>query len=48
MRRVADLLDKHAPELARIETTDNGKIIRDAAAQTASLSATYHYLAGAF
>lgn len=47
MRRLADLLDQHAPELARIETTDNGKVIRETAAQTAGLSATYHYFAGA-
>ncbi|MGE4336650.1 MAG: aldehyde dehydrogenase family protein, partial [Pigmentiphaga sp.] len=47
MRRLADLLDQHAPELARIESTDNGKVIRETAAQTAGLSATFHYFAGA-
>jgi len=47
MRSLAALLDKHSEELAHLETTDNGKVIRETLAQTAGLSATYHYFAGA-
>ncbi|WP_213978392.1 aldehyde dehydrogenase family protein, partial [Serratia marcescens] len=33
--RLADLLEQHAPELARLETLDTGKIIRETQAQIA-------------
>ena len=47
IRRLADLIEPHADELARIETTDNGKVIRETRAQMAGLPATYEFFAGA-
>jgi acyl-CoA reductase-like NAD-dependent aldehyde dehydrogenase len=46
MRRLADILARDAQELARIESTDNGKVIREMAGQTASLPDWLHYFAG--
>jgi len=47
IRRFADLIGEHADDLAVIETTDNGKVLRETKAQLAGLPATYHYFAGA-
>ncbi|MGE0218808.1 MAG: aldehyde dehydrogenase [Mycolicibacterium sp.] len=47
IRRLAQLIEPHADELARIETTDNGKVIRETRAQMAGLPATYEFFAGA-
>jgi aldehyde dehydrogenase (NAD+) len=47
MRRLAALVADKADELAIIETTDNGKVIRETRGQMASLPATYEYFAGA-
>ena len=44
--RLADLLERDAPELARIETHDNGKLLREMAGQAAALPAWYRYFAG--
>jgi aldehyde dehydrogenase (NAD+) len=46
MLRLADLLDEHAPELARIETTDNGKVIRETERQVHFAARNYRFLAG--
>lgn len=47
IRRLASLIEPHAEELARIETTDNGKVIRETRSQMAGLPATYDFFAGA-
>jgi aldehyde dehydrogenase (NAD+) len=47
IRRLAALIEPHADELARIETTDNGKVIRETRGQMAGLPATYEFFAGA-
>ena len=47
LRRLADLVADRADELAVLETTDNGKVIRETRAQMAGLPATYEYFAGA-
>jgi len=47
IRRLAELIEPHADELARIETTDNGKVIRETRGQMAGLPATYEFFAGA-
>jgi len=47
IRRLAGLIAPRADELARIETTDNGKVIRETRAQMAGLPATYEFFAGA-
>ncbi|QXX99032.1 aldehyde dehydrogenase [Serratia marcescens] len=44
--RLADLLEQHAPELARLETQDTGKIIRETQAQIAYVAEYYRYYAG--
>jgi (Z)-2-((N-methylformamido)methylene)-5-hydroxybutyrolactone dehydrogenase len=44
--RLADILDRDSQVLAEIETRDNGKLLREMAAQTAYLSAWYRYFAG--
>ncbi len=44
--RLADLLEQHAPELARLETLDTGKIIRETRAQIAYVAEYYRYYAG--
>lgn len=46
LHRLADLIDAEAEHLARIETTDNGKVLRETRAQVASLSAWYRYFGG--
>lgn len=47
IRRLAQLIGEHAEDLAGIETTDNGKVIRETRGQMAGLPATYEYFAGA-
>lgn len=47
IRRLAALIEPHAEELACIETTDNGKVIRETRGQMAGLPATYEFFAGA-
>ena len=47
IRRLAELIGPHADELARIETIDNGKVIRETRGQMAGLPATYEFFAGA-
>jgi acyl-CoA reductase-like NAD-dependent aldehyde dehydrogenase len=47
MRRLADLIAENAERLAIIETTDNGKVLRELRDQLASIPDTFHYFAGA-
>lgn len=44
--RLADLLEEAAPDLAQIETTDTGKIIRETRSQIAYIAEYYRYYAG--
>ena len=44
--RLADLVAEAAPELARLETRDTGKIIRETSAQIAYVADYYRYYAG--
>jgi aldehyde dehydrogenase (NAD+) len=47
MHRLADLIEKHADELARLESLDNGKPLRDSSAADLPLTiACYRYYAG--
>ncbi|MDT2005320.1 aldehyde dehydrogenase [Rhodococcus opacus] len=46
MRTLADLLERDAAALGAIETTDNGKLLREMAAQMAYLPQWYRYYAG--
>ena len=46
LNRLADLVDAEAGELARIETTDNGKVIRETSAQVGFAARNYRYFAG--
>jgi (Z)-2-((N-methylformamido)methylene)-5-hydroxybutyrolactone dehydrogenase len=46
LRRLAELIAQNADHLARIETRDNGKLIREMLGQTKSLHSYYHYYAG--
>ena len=46
MRRLGELLTRDADDLARIETRDNGKIIRETSAQTRGLQGYLDYFAG--
>jgi (Z)-2-((N-methylformamido)methylene)-5-hydroxybutyrolactone dehydrogenase len=46
IRRLGELLTRDAEELARIETRDNGKIIRETTAQAKSLQSYLDYFAG--
>jgi aldehyde dehydrogenase (NAD+) len=47
IRRLAELIADRADELARIESTDNGKLLREMAGQMAALPEWYFYFAGA-
>lgn len=47
IRRFADLVAGKAEELAEIETTDNGKLLREMRGQLGVLPKWYHYFAGA-
>lgn len=44
--RLADLVAEHAQDLALLETTDTGKIIRETSAQIAYVAEYYRYFAG--
>ena len=46
MRELGAVLTRDADELARAETRDNGKIIRETTAQAKSLEANFDYFAG--
>jgi (Z)-2-((N-methylformamido)methylene)-5-hydroxybutyrolactone dehydrogenase len=46
LRRLGDLIGEHADELARMETQDNGKLLREMRAQLATLPEYYFYYAG--
>src|SRR3712207_408216 len=46
LRRLGDLIGEHADELARMETEDNGKLLREMRAQMATLPEYYFYYAG--
>jgi acyl-CoA reductase-like NAD-dependent aldehyde dehydrogenase len=47
MRRLADLLAENAQELATVESTDNGKLLREMGSQLGALAEWYYYFAGA-
>ncbi|WP_233157489.1 MULTISPECIES: aldehyde dehydrogenase [Amycolatopsis] len=46
LRRLADKIGEHAEELARTETLDNGKLLREMRSQLASIPEYFHYYAG--
>jgi aldehyde dehydrogenase (NAD+) len=46
LRRLGDLVGEHADELARMESQDNGKLLREMRAQLASMPEYYYYYAG--
>jgi aldehyde dehydrogenase (NAD+) len=47
LRRVGDLVSAHAAELARLESRDNGKAVRETGPEVAAVAEMYHYWAGA-
>jgi aldehyde dehydrogenase (NAD+) len=46
MRRLADILERDAAELAVLESRDNGKLLRETSGQTAALPQWLRYFAG--
>jgi aldehyde dehydrogenase (NAD+) len=46
LRRLGDLIGEHAEELARMESQDNGKLLREMRGQLATLPEYYFYYAG--
>lgn len=46
LRNLGDLIGQHAEELARMESIDNGKLLREMRGQLASLPEYYYYYAG--
>jgi len=46
MRRLADLLAENVQELATVESTDNGKLLREMGGQLEALAEWYFYFAG--
>ncbi len=46
LRRLADLIASHGDELARIETRDNGKLLREMQAQLWAMPDAYQYFSG--
>lgn len=46
LRRLGDLIGENAEELARLETVDNGKLLREMHGQLASIPEYYYYYAG--
>lgn len=46
LRRLGDLIAENAEELARMETLDNGKLLREMRGQLTTLPEYYHYYAG--
>jgi acyl-CoA reductase-like NAD-dependent aldehyde dehydrogenase len=47
MRRLADLLAENADDVAVVESTDNGKLLREMGGQLNALPEWYYYFAGA-
>src|SRR5215210_5904709 len=47
VRRLAELLAENAQELATVESTDNGKLLREMGGQLGALAEWYYYFAGA-
>lgn len=47
MRRLAELIAENAESLAVVETTDNGKLLREMSGQMKALPEWYYYFAGA-
>ena len=47
LRRLATLVEERIEPLARIETRDNGKVIRETRPEVQSVAAMFHYWAGA-
>jgi (Z)-2-((N-methylformamido)methylene)-5-hydroxybutyrolactone dehydrogenase len=47
MRRLAELIADNAEALARVESTDNGKLLREMSGQLSALPEWYYYFAGA-
>jgi acyl-CoA reductase-like NAD-dependent aldehyde dehydrogenase len=46
LRRLADLVAERVEELARVETLDNGKLLRETTGQAKRVPAFFHYYAG--
>lgn len=46
LHQIADVVSEHAEELGRLETLQNGKVIREMAGQAESLEDWYRYYAG--
>jgi aldehyde dehydrogenase (NAD+) len=46
LRRLGELIAENAEELARMETLDNGKLLREMRGQLTTLPEYYHYYAG--
>jgi acyl-CoA reductase-like NAD-dependent aldehyde dehydrogenase len=46
MHRFADLIDAHADELGALESTDNGKLIRETSVQARFAARNYRFFAG--
>ncbi|MEV8148046.1 aldehyde dehydrogenase [Arthrobacter sp. NPDC080073] len=46
LRRLGDLVGEHAEDLARMESEDNGKLLREMRAQLAAMPEYYYYYAG--
>ncbi|MEU9456594.1 aldehyde dehydrogenase [Streptomyces sp. NPDC048277] len=46
LRRLGELIAENAEDLARMETLDNGKLLREMRGQLATLPEYYHYYAG--
>jgi (Z)-2-((N-methylformamido)methylene)-5-hydroxybutyrolactone dehydrogenase len=47
IRRLADLLAENADRIAQVESTDNGKLLREMGGQLKALPEWYYYFAGA-
>ena len=47
LRRLAELIADNAEEIATVETTDNGKLLREMGGQLKALPEWYYYFAGA-
>ena len=47
IRRLADLIAENAEAIALVESTDNGKLLREMSGQLRALPEYYHYFAGA-
>src|SRR5262249_61109007 len=45
MHRLADLIDERADELGRLESTDNGKILRETSGQARFAARNYRFFA---